>query len=195
MTMPDRNTISAYLHCKTPRPNQADFIFVTGTQLPDPIPLAIECYKQGIAPYIVLTGGDNRHTGVNEANQHGALLLSADIPEDAIILENRSTNTLENVIFAKALMAEKIALDQIRSILLIAKWMHSRRALMTLKRHLPEGIHYYCQTYNPQGITPENWSVSDLPQVASVQKNIDGIKYYLAKGDIAEVESEGEYYV
>lgn len=187
--------ISAYLNCETTIPAKADFIFVTGTQLPDPIPHAINLYRQDIAPYIVLTGGKNRHTGVNEANRHRELLLEAGIPDSAIILENKSTNTLENVAFAKPLMAEKKALDAIGSIVLVAKWMHSRRALMTLKKHLPDGIRYYCKTYHPKGITPDNWHVNDVPQVASIGKNIKDIPFYLEKGDIAEIQREGDYFI
>lgn len=187
--------ITNYLNCETSLPQKADLLFIAGTRLPEPAQIAIQLYKEGIAPYIVLTGGNNRYTNENEANQHHALLREANIPEKAIILENRSTNTLENILFARPLIAEKIALEKIKSILVIAKWMHSRRVLMTLKQHFPAGIRYYCRTYSPKGITPDNWHQLPTDVFGNVLKNWETIPKNLAKGDIAEIERVGECYI
>ena len=187
--------ITNYLNCETVLPDKATLLFIPGTRLPDPAQIALLLYQEGIAPYIVVTGGNNRYTGENEANQHYTLLREADIPDSVIILENRSQNTLENVLFAKAAIAEKMALDEIESILVIAKWMHSRRVLMTLKAHFPEGIHYYCKCYSPQGIRPDNWYQVPEDVFGNVLKNWESIPNYLAKGDLSEIEFQDDCYI
>jgi DUF218 domain-containing protein len=186
--------ITDYLNCETLLPPKVDLLFIPGTRLLEPAHIAINLYQEGIAPYIVLTGGNNRYTGENEANQHHALLREANIPEPAIILENRSMNTLENALFAKAVIAEKMALQKVNSVLVIAKWMHSRRVLMTLKHHFPQGIRYYCRTYSPKDITPENWHQVATDVFGNVLKNWERISHYLAKGDIAEIKRVEECY-
>jgi len=186
--------ISEYLNISTPLPPHADLIFVFGTRLPDPIPIAVDLYQRDVAPYIVITGGDNRQTGVNEARAHCDLLLKSGIPADCIIMEDRSANTLENVTFALPEIEKRLDLHLIQRMIVVAKWMHARRAVMTLKRHVPDGIRYHIQTYNPWGITLENWR--DLPEGRGrVLKNWENMPKYLAKGDIAEIKRDGDAYV
>lgn len=187
--------ITEYLDATTPLPDHADLLFVFGSRWSTPAELAIEVYRHGIVPYIVLTGGDNRFTGENEANSHRKLLLEAGISADKIILENRSTNTLENVTFALPLIDLVVPLSSLKTVLIIAKWMHSRRALMTLKRHLPGGIRYYAHTYEPNGITRENWYLNPRAESANVMKHWERIPSYLEWGHIEEVRRDGDCFV
>ena len=57
--------------------------------------------------------------------------------------------------------------------------MHSRRALMTLKRQLPSGIRYYAHTYAPENVTRENWYLKSALDGANVLKNWEAIPRYL----------------
>lgn len=187
--------ITAYVDATTPLPDHADLMFVFGTRLLTPAQIAVDLYGQRRAPYIVLTGGQNRYTGENEAEQYYTLLTTAGIPADKIILENQSTNTFENVTFAFSLIAQKLPLSSIASVLVICKWMHSRRALMTLKRHFPPGIRYYAHTYEPAGITRENWHLDPYNVTANVLKNWESIPQYLAWGHLQEIIRDGDSYL
>jgi uncharacterized SAM-binding protein YcdF (DUF218 family) len=187
--------ITRYLDAATPLPAAADLIFVPGTRLPTPALIAADLFRRRIAPIIVLTGGDNRHTGENEARAHVALLREQGIALDSMIMEDRSTNTLENVTFALPLIAEQIALEALTSIVIVAKWMHSRRVLMTLKRHMPAQVRYYAHTYDPEGVTRENWHLHPREESANVMKNWERIPQYLAWGHLAEVTRDGDAFV
>lgn len=185
--------ITQMLVIKTILPEKADCAIVFGTRHITPIPLAAQLYHAGIVPIIVLTGGINRLTGHNEAQTHFDLLRTEGVPDSAIIVEDQSTNTLENVQFALPKIAEKMDVSNIQRIIAVAKWFHARRTLMTLKKQLSASIQYYVQTYTPVDIRPDNWHL-DEEKRTRVLKNWRNIPYYLEKGDIAEIEKTGDYY-
>lgn len=185
-------TITAYLDVPAPT-DRADLGFVFGTRLPDPALIAADLLRRGVIPRLVLTGGPNRHTGRVEARAHRALLLAAGIHPDRLIVEDRSTNTLENVTLALPLLAACPDLFAVRAILVIAKWYHCRRAVMTLKRYLPSGIRYYTHPYTPEGITPANWHQTAYG-IDHVLDNWRSIPRYLAKGHLTAIEwADGAY--
>lgn len=188
-------SITEYLDVTTPLPEQVDLIFVFGTRFPEPAYLAAEILKAGVSNLVVLTGGVNRLNGMNEALTHRAILLQENISEVCIIYESESTNTLENVTFALPKISQRVELSHVQKILVVAKWMHSRRALMTLKRHLPAGIQYSVTSYEVDGITRAGWHLLDEKRVKSVLKNWERIPVYLEWGHLAEVERHGDVYV
>ncbi len=69
---------------------------------------------------------------------------------------------MENVYLAREVMAEKLDLARIKSVVAVAKWYHSRRAVMTLKRFLPAGIRYFTVTYELHYIRRDNWWLNDV---------------------------------
>ena len=100
-----------------------------------------------MAPFIVLTGGSVRQPDeLNEAEHHRDLLLAAGVPADAIILENRSSSTEENVLFALPLIEQRCPSP--RSVIAVVKRNH-RRALVTLARHAPSLDRIYVTDYAP----------------------------------------------
>jgi hypothetical protein len=187
--------ITTYLDATTPLPPGADLLFIPGTRLHTPADMAADLFRRGMAGYIVVTGGENRVTGENEAALHLARLIESGIPAQQVIVEGQSTSSLENVTFALPLIAEKVPLTSLTAIIAICKWMHSRRILMTLKRHFPPGIRYYAHTYEPEGITRENWPLSPRQQSANVLKNWERIPQYLAWGHIEEITRVGDHYI
>lgn len=188
-------SITDYLDASTPLPERADLIFVFGTRLITPAKIAAELYRQQRAPYIVLTGGNNRHTGENEADRMYTAVMEMGVLEEAIVVERRSTNTLENVTLAIPEIEKKMALASMKSVLAVCKWMHSRRALMTLKRRFPRGVRYYAHTYAPEGITRENWHTEALTETANVLKNWENIPEYIQRGHLEEIVRDGNGYV
>jgi uncharacterized SAM-binding protein YcdF (DUF218 family) len=89
---------------------------------------AAQLYKEGKAPLILLSGGEI--TWLNDgsatpAEDMAKLLISLDIPRDALIIEDRSRNTYENALYAKELLGEK----GINKILLVTSAMHMPRSV------------------------------------------------------------------
>ncbi len=194
ITRTDGERITRFLDLQTPIPERADLAFVFGTYHPEPAHIAAELLIHGIVPRVTLTGGTNPRTGENEANKHLAILLQSGIPRECIIVEDRSTNTQENVVFALREAANCLDLRDIRSVIVIAKWYHCRRAMMTLKRHMPNGVRYSAATYAVDGITRSEWWQT-AAGIQRVEKEQTLIPQYLARGDIAEITAEGEVYI
>jgi len=138
--------IDAAIDARAPGLAAADLIFVFGTRLAEPALLAVDLYRRRLAPFVVLTGGCNRQQdGLNEAEHHRGLLLGAGVPADCIILENQSSNTMENVLFAVPLIEERQ--PRLRSVIAVVKRSH-RRALINLARYAPSIERIYAVDYD-----------------------------------------------
>ena len=185
--------IMQFLDVEAPT-DHADVLFVFGTRLLEPAYIAVDLFKRGVARYVTLTGGKNRLTGQNEARTHLEILAREGVPRERIIVEDASTNTLENVVFALPKIAERVDLDSIRRVVVITKWYHCRRAIMTLKRHMPDGIRYFTRSYEPEGISRADWYLDDVSS-APVLGNWQGIPEYLNRGHLAEIREEDGAFV
>ncbi len=186
--------IAAYLDVRTALPARADLAFVFGTRHPEPARLAADAYARSIVPLVVVTGGRNRHTGVVEAHAHRDLLLRLGVPFEAILVENASTHTGENVSLAVPMLGARLDLASLRSVVAVTKWYHARRAVMTLRRYLPAGVRYATLSYEPPEVRRADWYRGDEGQRA-VMKEWHVIPDYLARGYLAEVCPEGDLYV
>lgn len=112
----------------------ADVIFVFGTLHTTPAEVAADHYHRGYSNLIVVTGGESRsRPGHHEALRHRDLLVALGVPSSAIIVEEKSASTLENVTMAIPLVLERV--PELRTVLAVVKWYH-RRALLTLAHHV-----------------------------------------------------------
>lgn len=86
-------------------PEKADCIVGFGNFNTDIARRAAELYQQGFAPKILFTGGLGRNTeGLlpePEAVRFAKVAIECGVPEADIILEDRSTNTKENILFTR----------------------------------------------------------------------------------------------
>lgn len=91
-------------------PGIADCIVGFGNFNTDIARRAAELYQQGYAPKILFTGGLGRNTeGLlpePEAVRFAKVAMDCGVPECDIILEDRSANTKENIIFTRRKLTE-----------------------------------------------------------------------------------------
>ena len=139
-------------------------------------------------PKILASGGVNRHTKEKEAERIQDELLKLGCREEDILIENTSTNSLENVLFSKKVLDEQIGLTNIKRIMAVVKHYHSRRALMTLKKHFPHSIDILPVPYDIYGFTKNNWFTSEKEK-EKVLGEWKKIQTYLKKGDIAKLDT------
>jgi len=95
----------------------------------DRVLYAAQLYKQGAAPLIILSGGNlafSQARGSTPAQEMHALLLELGIPEDAMLLQDKSQNTAEDAAFTKQILVEK----GIKTVILVTSAAHMERALM-----------------------------------------------------------------
>ena len=99
-----------------------------------------ELFLDGWAPLLIFSGGlgtITRHLWTDpEADQFAAIAEGMGVPRANILIENRSTNTGENVLFTKQLLADR-GLDP-QSFILVQKPYMERRSFATFMKLWPE---------------------------------------------------------
>ena len=99
-----------------------------------------QLFLQGWAPLLIFAGGLGSVTrGMwtePEADQFAEIAIGLGVPSDRILIENRSTNTGENILFTKQLLAEH-GIDPHRFILVQKPYME-RRSFATFRKVWPE---------------------------------------------------------
>lgn len=93
------------------KPEQADCIVGFGNFNDNIARRAAELYRAGYAPYVLFTGGLGRNTlGLlpePEAVRFARVATECGVPEANILIEDKSTNTAENIRFTRALLEER----------------------------------------------------------------------------------------
>jgi len=99
-----------------------------------------ELFLQGWAPLLIFAGGlgaiTRRLWHEPEADQFARIAIDMGVPEERILIENRSTNTGENVLFTKRLLAAK-GLDP-QTFIVVQKPYMERRSYATFSKVWPE---------------------------------------------------------
>jgi len=144
---------------------------------------AAELYLEGWAPLLIFSGGLGNLTkeiwNEPEADQFAAIAKRKGVPEAAILIENRSTNTGENIIFTQQLLRDK-QLDP-QSFIVVQKPYMERRSFATFKKNWPEKklLVTSPQFSLEQYITPE---ISMEKVINIIVGDLQRIKIYPAKG-------------
>lgn len=137
------------------------------------------------APHIVVSGkgkAERLPDGfTTEADYFDSILAKQNIPKTAIILEKNATNTLENVIFGVELIKQNFS--ELSSMILCAKPQHLRRARATFAKQYPE-----LKTYGSAYEIDDNEWINNPRLVYKILREIEKLRIYSAKGDIAVVE-------
>ena len=135
---------------------------------------AVELYRGGYAPHIIVSSG--YAFALQEAQVIKELAVAEGVPETAILLETKATNTRENVTFVGQILAQ----HQWRSILLVSSPYHMRRVVWTFRKLAPSVVvvptpvissQFYAHT---RGVT--------LGQIGGILHEYLGILYYWWRG-------------
>lgn len=121
---------------------KADCILVMGSHDIRVAHYGAELFLQGFAPVIVFSGDVGMLTDglwdKSEAEIFAEEAIRLGVPPDKILIENKSTNTGQNIILTKQLLADK-KID-VRSIIVVQKPYMQRRAYATMKKLWPEVV-------------------------------------------------------
>ena len=124
-----------------------------------------ELYHEGFAPKILFTGGLGRNTlgrwAEPEAERFARIAMEQGVPKEAILLENKSTNSAENILFTRAILEqEELAAGKL---LCVHKPFMERRLYAAMKNYWPEAnaaytspqlsLEEYIQVTTKQGMT------------------------------------------
>jgi uncharacterized SAM-binding protein YcdF (DUF218 family) len=118
----------------------ADCIIVLGSHDPRVGERGAEVFLAGLAPLIVFSGNLGALTSGMwhrpEAEIFADVAAAKGVPRERMLIEARSTNTGENVVFSRALLAERGV--QPRRIIAVQKPYMERRTLATFGQRWPE---------------------------------------------------------
>jgi uncharacterized SAM-binding protein YcdF (DUF218 family) len=144
---------------------------------------AADLYLQGFAPFMIMSGGLGNFTQEiwteKEADKFAAVAIKKGVPAKAILIENNSTNTGENILFTQKLLKEK-NLDP-HSFIVVQKPYMERRSYATFQKHWPEKK---LLVTSPQ-ISFEEYPNEEIPMERVINimvGDLQRIKMYPAKG-------------
>ena len=137
----------------------ADLIFILGSNDVRVAEYAAELYARKLAPLLLFSGGMGRFTGewaVPEAELFAEAAMKKGVPEDRILIENKSTNTGENVRFSRTIL-KKAGIPDPASLIALQKPYMERRTLATLQAQWPEAQGTSSGYWNtPGAVFPRN---------------------------------------
>jgi uncharacterized SAM-binding protein YcdF (DUF218 family) len=127
-----------------------------------------ELFLEGWAPLLIFSGGRGAITGrlwsEPEADLFARIAIDRGVPREAVLIENESTNTGENVRFTKRLLGRQ-GLDP-RSFIVVQKPYMERRSYATFRKVWPEkplivtsprvSLDEYLRSYSHASLTPDD---------------------------------------
>ncbi len=170
----------------------ADLLFIFGTSTIDGEvleSLARDC-QQGCFPKVLVTGLSGRlydETGKPVAHIMRDELIVRGVPSEVILVQNRSTNTLEDVAFSLDVLEKHGIFPE--SIAFLCKSHHSGRCLRTLKKFFPSQMLspvIYIAEYDGIKICKEDWYQHKVSRGRVYGEYLRIIKY-TQRGDIAQL--------
>ncbi|RLD32084.1 MAG: YdcF family protein [Bacteroidetes bacterium] len=162
---------------------KSDCILVLGSHDLRVAERGAEIFLQGWAPLLIFSGGlGNFTSGVwdePEADKFSSIAMEMGVPEQAIFIENKSTNTGENILFTKELLQQKN--QDPNSFILVQKPYMERRSYAVFKRHIPAKKVFVT---SPQ-ISFAAYPTEDIPLekvINIIVGDLQRIKVYAEKG-------------
>jgi len=162
---------------------KSDCILVLGSHDTRVAERGAELWLKGWAPLLIFSGGLGRLTNEiwseTEAGLFASIAMKKGVPQNAILIEDRSTNTGENIIFTQTLLKKKNLNPQ--SFIVVQKPYMERRSYATFKKHWPQKT--LCVT-SPQ-VSFEEYPTQEIPlhKVINIMVgDLQRIKIYAQKG-------------
>ena len=153
------------------------WVFGNSEELDERLNIAFELYKNKRAPYILFTGGKGKTGTIPEAKILKDKALTLGIPEEAILTEEESYNTTENILCSMLVLERKFLLQNINRLIIVTSPFHIQRLSLTLSRYMPKWIKYsYCYDENSH-VSKTMWK-NNPKSKARVEYEAKGIIFY-----------------
>lgn len=124
------------------------------------VPVAVNAYLTGRAKKIMMCGGKMRQL-LNEVTSEAELMrnkaFELGVPESDIIVEDKSQNTVENILCALVELQRTMWLNNVKSILLVTTSFHMRRSLHIAKYLFPGHIKVFPCPADDETTRRDNW--------------------------------------
>ena len=153
------------------------WVFGSKNDLDERLNLAVELYNNKRAPYILFAGGKGKEGTIPEAKIMKEKALALGIPEEVILTEEESNNTIENILCSMLVLERKFLLQNIERLIIVSSPFHIQRLSHSLSRYMPKWIKYsYCYDDNSP-VSRDRWS-KNLETKKRVEYEAKGIIFY-----------------
>lgn len=157
----------------------SDVILVPGASHPQLMEQAAMLYHQGLAPKILPSGGETTHVKTTEWEFLRDVGVSFGVPSEAILKEDKATNTFENARYSLEVLYQQGISP--KKVILVCKNYHARRALLTYQFIFPkETIFYVSPVIDKTGISKDNW-YQDEDRIKYVMNELEKVGKYFRK--------------
>ena len=181
-----RLAISTFLFAASPA-EPVDLAFVFCSPTISSLQPALELYRAGLTRRLLITGAGRAVDGSEEWSFYRRHALEAGLPEAALLVEKTARNTMENAELGAALIAREIGWAGLRSLAVCAKPFHMRRALMTLRRHVPPGLRLIARPpADPGDLSATTWWQTEQGR-QRIFAELGKSGEYALKGDLGDV--------
>ena len=143
----------------------------------------VKLYKDGTAPYILLTGGRIAWFGgdSSEAESMATIMEIMGVPRQAMLLESRSLTTYENAVYTKEILERR----NLNKVLLVTSAAHMPRSVAIFKKQgidvipAPADILVSDRNIIENGVSGESRILSFFPNPESLDRTTQIIKEYI----------------
>lgn len=170
--------------------SKGDCIFTYGGRGIERVHQAVELFNFKRAEYILFSGGSGygKYTyPLSWTMRDNALKF--DIPEDKILVEDRSNHSKDGAIASLFVLEDKFGIHTVKNLLVVSIPWHYRRGMLTLKTYYPKWINYTWCPANYQQHQPDNWWKHPESH-SSVMKEITNIIKFVREGQLIDVDLE-----
>ena len=148
---------------------------------------AVELFNQKRAPYILFTGGLGKTGIVEEAKIMKEKAISLGVPEESILTEENSNNTVENVICSLLVLERKFSIQNVKRLIVVTSPFHIRRVILTLNKYMPKGIEYSFSYDENSPVSKSNWTKANSSK-GIIMKEVRGLIFKAQQGRIEDIE-------
>jgi uncharacterized SAM-binding protein YcdF (DUF218 family) len=141
----------------------------------------LSLYRQGYFTNVIISGGVTSQSHHSEVSILSQALLCHGIPEHRMLIEDKATNTGQNVTFTR----EKVKDLGVEDLLLIGKISSKRRYIMTVRKQWPEIGRICCHGVNYFSCPVDQWW-KDREFRTRVMSECRKIPSYVEKGFISD---------
>lgn len=154
------------------------------------VPVAVEAYKAGRAPKILLCGGAVREFAegsMPEAEHMKRKALELGVPEEDILLESHSLYTVENMLCALLELERSFGLSRMKKVVLVTTTYHMRRSYLMARSYFPDWIEILPCPADDTSTRRDNWRTNESGRKRAIGEALK-IAYYINDGDIPDFE-------
>ncbi len=154
----------------------SDDILIPGASQPQLMEKAALLYQQGLAPYILPSGGVNPNLESTEWEFLRNVGITNGVPEGAILKEDKARNTFENASFSLAVLHRNVIHP--KKVIMVCKAYHSRRALLPYQTAFPKATEFFVSPIIDRSeITKENWFLTE-DKIKRIMTEVEKIGKY-----------------